>query len=294
MSFLQNLDLLSIGIAIAAIGILGFVVFLSNTRSATNRAFLLLSITAIFWGTINYLSYQFSSYALTLWFFRLVMFSAVWYCFSLFLFFYIFPKEHSELPKKYKLLSISIASLVSFLTLSPFVFSGIKELMPAGQVSIAQPGPGIFIFGITVLGFIGTGITVLVKKIRQTSGIEKTQAQLILLGAAITFSLYIIFNFILAAFFDNPRFIPFGAVFTLPLIAFTAYAIVKHRLFNVKVVATEVLIFILAVTVLFEAVSSKEPLKIASEFGIFVLVLIFGVLLIRSVRKEVKQREQME
>ncbi len=41
MGILQNLDLFSVGVVIAATGILGFVVFFSDKRSVTNRAFLL-------------------------------------------------------------------------------------------------------------------------------------------------------------------------------------------------------------------------------------------------------------
>jgi hypothetical protein len=86
----QNFDLFSVGIAITTIAILGFIVFFSNRRSYTNRAFLLFSLVIIFWSSVNYLSYQFESPLFVLWSIRFVMFFAVWYSFGLFLVFFYF------------------------------------------------------------------------------------------------------------------------------------------------------------------------------------------------------------
>ena len=53
-----NLDLLSVGITIAAIGLLGFIVYISNTKSYTNISFLLFCAVTILWSFFNYISYQ--------------------------------------------------------------------------------------------------------------------------------------------------------------------------------------------------------------------------------------------
>jgi signal transduction histidine kinase len=110
----------------------------------------------------------------------------------------------------------------------------------------------------------------------------------------LTFVLLITFNFILPAFFDNPSFIPLGSVFLFPFVIFTAYAIFKHHLLNIKVIATEILTFVLAVVSFFEVIIADNPLILIFRSGILVLILSFGVLLIRSVRKEVEQREKLE
>ena len=63
---------------------------------------------------------------------------------------------------------------------------------------------------------------------------------------------------------------------------------------NVKVIATEILTFVLAVTALFEVILASEPLILIFRAAAFVLILSFGILLIRSVLKEVEQREELE
>jgi len=110
----------------------------------------------------------------------------------------------------------------------------------------------------------------------------------------LTLSLIVIFNFILPAFFDNSRFIPLGAVFIFPFIAFTSYAILKHHLLNIKIIATEILTFVLAVVTLVEIIFANDLTTRVFRSGVFLLVLSFGILLIKSVRREVEQRERLE
>ena len=84
MDGLRNLDLLSVGIAIAGIGILGFMVFFNNRRSITNKTVLFFSISAILWSIFNYLYQQPNPREVILLLMRLHAFFAVWYVFFIF------------------------------------------------------------------------------------------------------------------------------------------------------------------------------------------------------------------
>lgn len=294
MQGLINLDLISVGISIAGILILGFAVFFSKTKSITHRTFVLFTIVAAGWGFFNYANYQSSSPIAVLWMLRLVLFFAVWYSFFFFQFFYVFPQDSIIFPKNYKFILLPIIALVSLTTLTPFVFPSLAYLAPVGEVSKTVVAPGIIFFAITVIGMIVSGIYSLISKIRRATGKEKTQFKFLLIGTIITFTLHIIFNLILPGFFLNVRFIPLGALFTFPLIAFTTYAILKHHLLNLKIIATEMLIFVLAVAALFDLLSSKDISAVILRFSIFLLILMFGILLDKSVRREIEQREQLE
>ncbi|MBI3589402.1 MAG: HAMP domain-containing histidine kinase [Candidatus Liptonbacteria bacterium] len=50
----------------------------------------------------------------------------------------------------------------------------------------------------------------------------------------------------------------------------------------------------MAIVTLFEVVLSKDPLTLVFRSGVFSLVLAFGILLIKSVLKEVEQREELQ
>ena len=267
---------------------------LSKPRSATNQAFLFFSITTILWSIFNFLTAQFTSPQTVLWLLRLAIFFAVWHTFSVLHLFYVFPSERVKLPKLYKFVLLPIVVLTALLTLTPFVFSEVVRFSSQGQVAQVSNGPGIALFGAVITGLILSALFLLVRKVIRASGIEKIQYQYILIGSLITFSLLIIFNFILPALFDDARFVALGAVFLLPFASFTAYAIIKHQLLDVKVVATEILAFILAIVTLFEVLLSRDLGALLIRVSVFIMVLSFGILLIRSVRKEVTQREELQ
>src|SRR3989344_1004309 len=289
----QNLDLLSVGIAVAAISILGFVILFNNVRSVTNRNFLYFALSAGLWSVANYLSYQSDSPSTVLLLIRLGIFFAVWYSYFLCRLFYVFPKDNFTFSKNFKFILTPFVAIVSALTLTPLVFSSIKELSTDGA-SVVVPAPGIVIFGITVVGLIVSAIYSLVNKIRTASGNEKRQLEFILYGTTLTFLLHLGFNFILPAGFDIVTFIPFGAVFTFPLVAFAFYAIFKHNLLNVKVISTEILTFILAVVAFAEVIFARNAEHLIFRISTFLLILSFGILLIKSVLHEARHRDQLQ
>ena len=138
----------------AAICILGIVVFSNNPKSSTSRAFLLLSGFTVAYSTINYISYQLSTPDIILWVLRFTIFFAVWHAFSFLHFAYVFPSESKQYPGFYKKLLIPVVGLISILTLTPLVFSGLQIQAQAGTVSQAIEGPGIILFGITAFGHV--------------------------------------------------------------------------------------------------------------------------------------------
>lgn len=291
---LINLDLLSVGIAIAAIGILGFGIFFNNRKSATGRTFLAFSLITIFWGIANYLSYNVSDPQQILWVQRTVIFLGVWHSFTFLTLFWVFPRENANFPGWYLWGAAPIAVVTSLVNLTPLVFEQVSQLSQVGTVSVLKTGPGIALFGATVMCFIAGGIVLLLIKTIKASGIEKTQFRFLSLGTVITFLLIIAFNIVLPAGFEVVRFIPLGAVFILPFAIFASYAIIKHHLLNVKVVATEILTFILAVVSLLEVMLAGDTFILVFRVAIFLLILSFGILLIKSVLREVEQREELQ
>ena len=290
---LQNFDLLSVAVAIAAMGVLGFVVFLQNRKSTTSQHFFCLSLTIIFWSAVNYAAYKSQSSVTILWLLRLVMFFAVWFAFTVFNFLYAFPDENKKFPVWYKVIFIPLAIITAVVCLTPLVFSEVMELSPAGGASRVANGPGIILFGLTALVFNLSGITSLLIKTTRAVGQEKLRYKYVLSGVFITLALIAVFNFILPAFFDNPRFIPLSALFIFPFVAFTSYAILRYKLFNIRVVGTAVLIFLLSVVTFSEVIFANDFALIVYRSAVFLLVLVFGILLIRDMLREVEQREKL-
>lgn len=291
---LQNLDLISVGLATAAIGILGFVVFFSNRKSITNRTFLLFAIWTILYGTFNYANYKVTSPIWVLWLLRLTLFSAVWHAFSFFQLFYVFGQENTHFKTWYKFVLVPLTAATSALTLTPLVFSGIRVVAGIGQVTNPERGPGIAAFGAVVTCLVAGGLIWLARKTFRGTSAERRQTRIVLAGALITFSFIILFNFIFPVILNDLRFIPLAPVFMLPFIVFTAYAIGKYRMLDIKVVTTETMAFVLTILTLFDVLVADTLGVLLLRVGIFMMVLIFSILLIKSVIREVEQRQKLQ
>jgi signal transduction histidine kinase len=289
-----NLDLLAVGIMTAAAGTLGFVVFFNNPKSATSRAFLFFSFATIAYTILNYLQHNVNPPSLALWFLRGTIFMGVWHALSFFHFFFNFPKEKTLLPKWYTLGLIPITALVSLINLTPFTFSDINKLSLDGKIVSVTNGPGIAIFGITVFALIIGGIFILIKKWFSSKGFERRQFNFILFGTVMTFTLILIFNFMLPVVYNNSGFVPLVPISLSIFLVFTAYAIIRHHLLNIKVISTEILAFVLATVTFIEIIFADNIFLLIFRSATFLLVLSFGILIIKSVLREVEQREKLQ
>src|SRR5690242_11594668 len=81
--------------------------------------------------------------------------------------------------------------------------------------------------------------------------------------------------------------------FTLIITGMTASAIVEYRMFNLKIISVDAITVVLWVT-LFSKLFTGDPTQTGINALIFLASLVFGILLIRSVRREVQQRERLQ
>lgn len=287
-----RLDLYSVGLAVSASLILGFIIFFNNRKSATSILFLLFTIASTIWSVLNYLSYQVFDPFLSLWVIRGVMFFAVLMAYTFFLLMKSFPHDKLKIGKTTKYLATISAILAMFLTLTPFVFSSV-EVVPSSAPK-PVPAPGIAVFALVAISLVISGVVTLIVKARQAPNSEKGQFKFLGLGLILMFLLIFSFNFVAVVFFNNSSFIPVSALFFSPFVVFTSYAIVKHELLNVKIVGTELLTFLLIIVAFVEVVLASSLSEVIFRSGVFVGLLIFGILLIRSVINEIRQREQLE
>ena len=292
MSAIINFDLLTVGIAVASIGVLGFTIYWSDQKSVTNRAFLYFSLVSVLWTITNYAQYNIASIPLSFWMLRIVIFIAVWHALTFFRLLYVFPAKERPLPHWFATWAVPGIALVACLTLTPLVFNSIAQI-DAGKIVEVKNGPGIGFFALTVMSLIFGAIYVFIRKILVAKDLERKQLKDVLWGFLATFILLLTFNLFLPAFFNNPNFIPFGGLYLLPFVGFTSFSIYRNKLFSVKVAVTSALVFGLCIAIFFEALFVKDVLTLVIKGTEFALVLITGILLIRSVHKEVEAREEI-
>ena len=280
---LNNLDLLTVGVTIAAIALLGFIVYINNPKSATNISFILFCLVTLLWSFFNYASYQLQDSLVVLWCMRIVIFLGVWHSFTFFNFFYLFPLEKKKFPKWYLYVLIPWVTLVSVLTLTPLVFSGLKTVATGGAVTQAVVEKGVLIFMGTVLSLLIASVVLFVRKIRATRKVEKKPYRIILFGTIATFTLLFTFNLILPTVFGNVRFIPLGALSMFPFAVCTAYAIYKHRTFKIRNIASSMLAFFLSMATFVEIIFAKSGGELLLRSGIFLFVLLICIQFVKNI-----------
>ncbi len=280
---LSNLDLLTVGTTIAAIGLLGFVVYITKPKSATNIAFLLFCFVTMLWSFCNYMSYQTADQEVTLWLLRIVIFLGVWHSFTFFNFLYIFPLEKKKLPLWYTLVIIPIVASVSLLTLTPLIFSKLDDSVSKVGAPHAVVQPLILLFILTVCVLIISSFTFLVRRIIKSKGEERKLYAIILFGAVATFVLLFACNLILPAVFGVTRFIPLGAVTIFPFAVCTAYAIFKHKAFKVKNLGSTIMAFFLCMATFVEIIFAETSGQLLLRVGIFLFVLLISIQFIKNI-----------
>ncbi len=294
MGAIHNLDLLALATIVAGTVLIGFAAYVSKPSSVTNRMFFLFSIATALWGIFNYLSYQFQNPILALWLIRGIMFCAVWQAFFLHELFETFPNDVRTFSRHHRLILFPSVVAVSLLTLTPVVFSNVVGGTMAGEVARVESGPGIILFGLLAVSLVVRAVALLIIKTAEAKKDNRSGMLIMLGGIATTFTLVIVFNFVIAALFNNPIFVPYGALFMFPLVLSIGYAVLRHNIFNVKIAATALLIFSLAVVSFLEILFSRDIVSIVFRTSTFVLVLFSGVMLVRSVLREVQQRELIQ
>lgn len=288
----SNLDLLSVGITISAIALLGFIVYISNTKSATNIAFLIFCSVTILWSFFNYISSQTSNEEVLLQVWKIVIFLGFWHSFSFFNFLYVFPKEKVIFPKWYTFFLIPFIIIFSLWALfGNLVFSDVR-IVDTIPTPVAEKG--IIILVVTALSLIIASFTFLVRRIIKARKGDKKPYVLILLGAIITFALLFTFNLILPAIFKITNLIPLGALTIFPFSAFTAYAIFKHKAFKVKNIGSSLMAFALCVATLVEIVFAESSGQLLLRVGIFLFVLLISIQFIKNIFALEKTKESLE
>jgi len=276
--------------AVATTAFLGLLVSIHNHKGFTNKIFIAHAAVGATWAIVNYISVTTSpENALIL--IRFALFFAVPHVYLFFLFVQNFPSENIKIGKVWLAVIFAFMSFEMILSLTPATFSGIKII--ENQI-VPVPGRLIFIFGLgLIIPFLISTILVF-KKYFTSKKIEKQQWFAIGLGLLLSYTLLISFVFLRVILLADSGFVPYSPLFLLPIFIASAYAILRHHLFSIKIVAAETLTFLLLVASIMSAIASTSLFSIMLNVTVAIFILLFGILLIRSVLKEIEQRERAE
>lgn len=208
---------------------LGGSVLLQNPKQWLNRFFFVFSFSAALWVLTNLL-YAIISNTQVQFVLALLSYAAAG---LLALFFLLYCIELVRLRRRQVTVTIGIIGLIVTVcsTIPGYVASSVTT---NGKI-VTNTVP-LMIYGIYLLLYMGGGIGVLLRGRYKARGIEKDRITIVLIGLVAAAVLGLILNLALP-FMGNYDYVAVGPVASLILAGSSTYAIIRHRLFDVKLAA---------------------------------------------------------
>ncbi|HRK36347.1 MAG TPA: histidine kinase N-terminal 7TM domain-containing protein, partial [Candidatus Hydrogenedentes bacterium] len=225
-------------------GIVGF----RRQRTATHRAFIVLCANLLFWslGVLSIIHADSETSA------RYLVIATFWSACSLpsayYAFIVYFPRDKFDGSKWVLGLLLSGGVTLAALSLLPGD-AYIRELrIVPGAPPVVEYGPVFSALSVMYLFVFTTMHANLIRKLRRATGLERRQIQHVFLGILSTTALGAFTN-VVAPMMGIRDLQPYGPVFTVFMMGFFAYAIVRYHLLDVWVILSRATVFATASSV---------------------------------------------
>lgn len=216
--------------ALAASLLLAGIVFANNRKHPANLSFTALILALCFWIFSTLQADTLKNPQLVLIWNRLAILGPLWIP-SLFLAFSInFPNLTRDLTRRESLLLFLPPLFTAFLVPTNWNVSSVQIYDWGSDVTV---GPLYSVLGLFFLIYMGSAAGILYNKYRRLSGIAKAQIKFLGLGVALTALVALTTNLILPIL-GTARYSIFGPPSSLILVSFVTYAIIRHRLMDIR------------------------------------------------------------
>ncbi|KKW42959.1 MAG: Sensor protein resE [Candidatus Magasanikbacteria bacterium GW2011_GWA2_56_11] len=271
---------------------LGVTILHTKPASATHRLFLALAVLIDVYVVVNYLSLHppGATADSQLFWVRVVMATTSVIGPALVLLVHTFPEDRITLGRRYLAPLFTLMILSVCASLLPLVFTGI-EYRDGEPVPI--PGPGIVVFLLDFVGLFILSFAILIVKFRRARGEERQKHLHLLLGVLSSFSLMALSTVIFVVVLETSVAVFLGPLYPIILMIFIAYAIARYQLFDIKGAATTILSVMLWFLLFAKLLVSESASEFMVDLLVLALAVLFGIFLIRSIKREVKQREEL-
>jgi signal transduction histidine kinase len=229
--------ILATGVLISAFT--GLFVITRNPKHIVNRTYAVLTVSLVFFPVANYLSLQTTN---RLFYVRTVLFLSTIAVASLYYLIVVLRDKKSNLAL-WQGVGIFYTILVAILSYTPFVFSGLT----GGPEPLPVPNIGAILYFSHLVLFLVSSYVLLIKQVRSTSGTEKQQFLLMLIGVSPMILLAPLTGFVMPVIFHNAGLIFLSPIYGTFFVCMIGYAIIKHRLFDVRLIVARSLGYLLSI-----------------------------------------------
>lgn len=270
--------------------VIGMIIFLKDNKSLINNLLFIITLIFSLWVFFDLILWATEKPEYTMFFWSVIVLIELFiYALCVYFIDVFINKKDISLKKKFGI----FLPLLPIIILLPtqFILTGF-DLTNCDRAAIQGPLSTYYVYGVEIIYVLWILIFSFRKYIKTTREI-KNQILLITVGIALFLFSFSLGN-IVESFTENWTVGQYG-LFGMPIfVGFLAYMIVKFKSFNIKLIGTQLLVFalwFLILAILF--IRNIENVRIVVIFTLF-FVIILGYSLIKSVKREVEQRERLE
>lgn len=271
--------------------LIALISYFQNKKSPSNRAYALFAFVVSMWGL---------SLGLFLWLkntdsldllARIIYFSGGSIAPAFYYFTKLFQSEREKPSlKKHVLAPVALIFVLYFF--SNLILQG-YTINHDGLRGYSY-GPLWFLFDIYLYGFFTLALYELFKKYHATADDSfKIQITYITLGTYIVLPIATATN-IVGPYLGYINYLWVGPATTIIWVILVTYAMAKHNLLNIKIIATEIFVALITIILFADVFLSSSTTEFLIKFMVLVLTIFLEILLVRSVLKEVQTRQQIE
>lgn len=231
MNTILTFSFITLFLALCGNAFLGLVVLARNPRKQLNQIFFGVSLAASFWIVTNLLflwvggELRYTVALLSYGAASLLAICFLLYCSNL-------ARQYLRIPLQYISILCLLGLVVTFASMIPGVIaSGVME-----NGKIITNTITLTVYGISIASFFVAGLIILLQARRVAKGIDRDTLTIVLYGLGIAATVGVTFNLVLPLY-GHYGFVKYGPVATLVFVATSTYAIIYHRLFDIKMAA---------------------------------------------------------
>jgi signal transduction histidine kinase len=275
-------------------------VFFHNRREAENRFLTLVILTVALWSVSVCATGYWQSVELALLQTRISFFISSFLPYLLLRFVYIFPKEvSSRLKSSHEVLLLLPPVFFALISLfTDHVVGGItveyNDLINSNLTTVTDWGMAVYFFLLYALIYVGLVLFLFSRKIKQVTEDVRLRLWYFFIGVSLSTVLILVSNLVIPLLNRYPYVPNFGPFAFSFFLVFTAYAIIKHQLFQIRVITSALLVLALWMIVFVRTLASFSPTDLIFNTLLLSSITLAGVLLVRSVQREVIQREKIQ
>ena len=274
-----SISVVTILLVLVLATVLGLITLLNNAQRTTNRMFAALSILSGVYSVVNYLADH--DQVRSLFWVRGTFALAVILLLLMVLFLNGLPRRF--FGRGVELVFVAVAGLVAAISYAPQFIPKVELTLNRAEV---MPGPLYPLFITYILAALVLTVWLIRRQMSRSKSLERVRVKYVAGGLTLTVLLVATTNLFLPLATGNNNLAALGSYFILVFIGVSAFAMVKHRLFDIRLLVARSLTYVLLLmtlaalygAALFTAVQLLFPEK-SESIGQVLITTMLAVIL---------------